>query len=132
MGQRMRNLKRQTTCRNDINMLNAPLLALFESLIPSDEEKLKQKQLLTLLENLVRKEWPNARLFLYGSCANSFGFPKSDVDVCLQMDLGDIEKSEVLLKLAKIFESDNLQNVQVSDISGCAVYLTDLSFVHIL
>ncbi|KAL1543464.1 RNA uridylyltransferase [Salvia divinorum] len=112
MGQRMRNHKRHTTCRNDINMLNAPLLALFESLIPSDEEKLKQKQLLTLLENLVCKEWPNARLFLYGSCANSFGFPKSDVDVCLQMDLGDVEKSEVLLKLAKIFESDNLQNVQ--------------------
>ncbi|XP_057792025.1 UTP:RNA uridylyltransferase 1 [Salvia miltiorrhiza] len=112
MGQRMRTLKRQTTCRNDINMLNAPLLALFESLIPSDEEKLKQKQLLTLLENLVRKEWPNAHLFLYGSCANSFGFSKSDVDVCLQMDLGDVEKSEVLLKLAKIFESDNLQNVQ--------------------
>ncbi|XP_047980940.1 UTP:RNA uridylyltransferase 1 [Salvia hispanica] len=112
MPQRVRIQKRHTTCRNDINMLNAPLLALFESLIPSDEEKLKQNQLIALLESLVCKEWPNARLFLYGSCANSFGFPKSDVDVCLQMDLGDFEKSEVLLKLAKIFESGNLQNVQ--------------------
>lgn len=113
MGQRMRIMKRQTTCRNDINRLSGPLLALVESLIPSDEEKVKQKQLLTLLEKLVRKEWPAAQLFLYGSCANSFGFSKSDVDVCLQMDLGDSGKSDVLLKLAKIFESDNLQNVQV-------------------
>ncbi|KAH6779808.1 hypothetical protein C2S52_011045 [Perilla frutescens var. hirtella] len=112
MGQRMRILKRQTTWRNDINMLNAPLLALFESLIPSDEEKVKQKQLLTLLEKLVVKEWPDAVLYLYGSCANSFGFSKSDIDVCLQMNLGGVEKSEVVLKLANIFESDNLQNVQ--------------------
>ncbi|KAK6162414.1 hypothetical protein DH2020_002255 [Rehmannia glutinosa] len=112
MGQRMRNVKRQTACRNDINRLNAPFLAVFESLIPADEEKVKQKQLLTVLEKLVGKEWPEARLYLYGSCANSFGFSKSDIDVCLAMDLGNVDKSEVLLKLADILQSDNLQNVQ--------------------
>ncbi|KAL8495420.1 hypothetical protein ACS0TY_019528 [Phlomoides rotata] len=112
MGQRMRHLKRQAACRNDIRTFNGPLLAVFESLIPSDEEKIKQRQLLMLLEKLVGKEWPEARLYLYGSCANSFGFSKSDIDVCLEMDLGNIDKPKVLLKLAEVFESDNLQNVQ--------------------
>ncbi|GFP82307.1 poly(A) RNA polymerase cid11 [Phtheirospermum japonicum] len=112
MGQRMRNVKSRTACRNDINRFSALFLAVFESLIPADEEKVKQNQLLTLLEKLVVKEWPEARLYLYGSCANSFGFSKSDIDVCLAMDLGNIEKSEVLLKLAEILQSDNLQNVQ--------------------
>ncbi|KAL2492166.1 Nucleotidyltransferase family protein [Abeliophyllum distichum] len=112
LNQRMRNLKRQTMCRGDINRLNAAFLAIYDSLIPADEEKAKQKQLLTVLEKLVSKEWPEARLYLYGSCANSFDFSKSDIDVCLVMEAGNSDKSEVLLKLADILQADNLQNVQ--------------------
>lgn len=110
----MRNLKWQIECRADIGRLNAPFLAIYESLIPAEEEKAKQKKLLTLLEKLVCKEWPDARLYLYGSCANSFGVSKSDIDVCLAINDSEINKSEVLLKLADILQSDNLQNVQVS------------------
>lgn len=112
LNQRMRNYKRQIECRNDINRLNAPFLAIYESLIPSEEEKAKQKQLLALLDNHVTKEWPGARLYLYGSCANSFGFTKSDIDVCLAIEDADVNKAEVLLKLADILQSDNLENVQ--------------------
>ncbi|XP_051144048.1 UTP:RNA uridylyltransferase 1 [Andrographis paniculata] len=112
MAQRMRNLKRFTVCRKDINNHNAPFLAVFQSLIPADEEKVKQKQLLVSLEKIITKEWPGARLYLYGSCANTFGFSKSDIDVCLTMEPGSIDKSEVLLKLADMLQSDNLQNVQ--------------------
>ncbi|KAK2972547.1 hypothetical protein RJ640_014271 [Escallonia rubra] len=112
MGQRMRIVKRQIGCRRDINRLNGQFLSLYESLIPAEEEKAKQKQLLLLLEKHVAKEWPEARLYLYGSCANSFGFPRSDIDVCLAMEDADVDKSEVLLKLADILQSDNLQNVQ--------------------
>ncbi|KAL0397820.1 UNVERIFIED_CONTAM: UTP:RNA uridylyltransferase 1 [Sesamum calycinum] len=112
MGQRMRNVKRQMACRSDINSFNAPFLAVFESLIPADEEKVKQKQLMMLLEKHVSTEWPEAQLHVYGSCANSFGFSKSDIDVCLAMELDNIDKSEILLKLADILQSDNLQNVQ--------------------
>lgn len=128
MNQRMRINRSHITCRNDINLLNAPLLELFGSLIPSDEEKVKQKQLLTQLETLVRKEWPDARLFLYGSCANSFGFSKSDIDVCLRMDCAGIDKSEVLLKMANILETNNLQNVQVRNVFAYVVCFTDLFF----
>ncbi|KAL3649502.1 UTP:RNA uridylyltransferase 1 [Castilleja foliolosa] len=112
MGQRMRYAKSRATCRNDINRFSAPFLEVFESLIPADEEKIKQNQLLTQLKKLVGKEWLEAQLHLYGSCANSFGFSKSDIDVCLAMDLGNNEKSETLLKLSDILQSDNLQNVQ--------------------
>ncbi|KAM3698556.1 hypothetical protein ACJW31_06G197200 [Castanea mollissima] len=112
LSQRMRILKRQMLCRNDIDRLNAPFLAIYDSLIPPEEEKVKQKQLLKLLEKLVCKEWPKARLYLYGSCANSFGVSKSDIDVCLAIEDADINKSEILLRLADILKSDNLQNVQ--------------------
>ena len=105
-------LKRQTACRRDIHRLNAPLLAIYELFIPPDEERAKQKQLLALLEKLVCKEWPEARLYLYGSCANSFGISKSDIDICLAFNETDVNKSEILLKLVDILQSNNLQNVQ--------------------
>lgn len=107
-------LKRQMECRSDIHRLSSPFLAIYESLIPPEEERAKQKQLLALLEKLVCKEWPEARLYLYGSCANSFGVSKSDIDICLAFNEADINKSEILLKLADILQSDNLQNVQVN------------------
>ncbi|XP_016436229.2 UTP:RNA uridylyltransferase 1-like [Nicotiana tabacum] len=112
LGQRMRMLKRQIACRSDINRMNAALLAIYESLIPPEEEKAKQKQLLALLDKIVSKEWPGARLYVYGSCANSFGFSKSDIDICLAIEDANIDKSEVLLKLADMLQSDNLQDVQ--------------------
>ncbi|KAB2025611.1 hypothetical protein ES319_D06G162200v1 [Gossypium barbadense] len=98
--------------RSDILRLNSPLLAIYESLIPPVEEKAKQKQLLALLEKLVCKEWPEAWLYLYGSCENSFEVSKSEIDICLAFNEDIHDKSEILLKLADILQSDNLQNVQ--------------------
>lgn len=112
LSQRMRNFKWMTECRGDIDRLSGPFLAIYDSLIPPEEEKLKQKQLMALLEKLVCKEWPEARLYLYGSCANSFGVSKSDIDVCFAINDANLDKSEVLLKLADILQSDNLHNVQ--------------------
>ena len=102
-------------CRSDIDRLNDAFLVIVSSLIPPEEEKAKQQQLLSLLEKLIIKEWPKARLYLYGSCANSFGVSRSDVDLCLAMEEADINKAEVLLKLADILQSDNLENVQVNN-----------------
>ncbi|XP_010523705.1 PREDICTED: UTP:RNA uridylyltransferase 1 [Tarenaya hassleriana] len=112
LSQRLRMLKRHMACRSDIHRLDAPFLAVYQSLNPAEDELEKQKQLMALLEKLVSKEWPQAKLYLYGSCANSFGFPKSDIDVCLAIEDADINKSEMLLKLADILQSENLENVQ--------------------
>lgn len=111
-SQRVRIRRRDLECRYDIDSLTPLFLAIYKSLTPADEEKGKQKQLLLSLEKLVNKEWPNAKLHLYGSCANSFGVSKSDIDICLAIDDTNMSKSEILLKLAEILESDNLQNVQ--------------------
>uniref|UniRef100_A0A7N0UYV5 RNA uridylyltransferase n=1 Tax=Kalanchoe fedtschenkoi TaxID=63787 RepID=A0A7N0UYV5_KALFE len=112
LNQRMRIYKRQLACRADILRLDAPLTAIYESLIPTAEEKAKQRQLLTSLERLVNREWPNAKLYIYGSCANSFGVSKSDIDICFALEGADNNKPEILLRLAEILESDNLENVQ--------------------
>ncbi|KAG9452104.1 hypothetical protein H6P81_005008 [Aristolochia fimbriata] len=111
-SQRMRFRKRDLECRRDIEQFIPAFLSIYDSLIPPEEEKAKQEQLLKSLERLVNSEWPEARLYLYGSCANSFGVSKSDIDVCLAIDEQDVNKADILLKLAEILESDKLQNVQ--------------------
>ncbi|XP_068649926.1 UTP:RNA uridylyltransferase 1 [Aristolochia californica] len=111
-SQRMRNRKRDVECRRDIEQFATSFLSIYESLIPPEEEKAKQEHLLKSLERLVNNEWPEAQLFLYGSCANSFGVSKSDIDVCLAIDEQDVNKADILLKLAEILESNKFQNVQ--------------------
>lgn len=124
LSQRARAYKRQMMCRRDIDSHSVPFLAIYQSLIPPEEEKLKQKQLLALLEKLVCKEWPTARLYIYGSCANSFGVSKSDIDVCLAMEEAELDKSKIIMKLADILQSDNLQNVQVRMSSALFILLS--------
>ncbi|XP_062224265.1 UTP:RNA uridylyltransferase 1-like isoform X2 [Phragmites australis] len=102
----------QVECRHDIDNFTPGLLALYESLKPSEEHKSKQKQLVDSLAKSVSKEWPNAQLHLYGSCANSFGTSHSDVDVCLEMEIGTASTAEVLLTLAEILRNDNFENVE--------------------
>jgi len=60
------------------------------------------------------QEWPNAQMHLYGSCANSFGTSHSDVDVCLEMEIGTEGAVEVLLRLADVLRTDGFENVEVN------------------
>ncbi|XP_008783591.2 UTP:RNA uridylyltransferase 1-like [Phoenix dactylifera] len=111
-NQRVRIRRRALECRWDMDALTHSFLSIFESLVPTEEEIAKPKKLLLSLGKLVNKEWPNAQLYLYGSCANSFAVSNSDIDVCLAIDDNDISKPNILLKLADILQSGNLQNVQ--------------------
>lgn len=106
--------RRWVECRHDIDNFTSGLLSIYESLKPSEEHKSKQKQLVDSLAKSVRKEWPNAELHLYGSCANSFGTSHSDVDVCLEIEIGTGSAAEVLLTLAEILRTDAFENVEVS------------------
>ncbi|KAG1360565.1 UTP:RNA uridylyltransferase 1 [Cocos nucifera] len=108
----MRIHQRHKECRDDIDTLSPCFLSVYESLIPVKEEKAKQNELLQSLQKSVDKEWPNAQLHLYGSCANTFGFSNSDIDICLAIDDSNMSRNEMLLKVAEILQSDNLQNVQ--------------------
>ncbi|CAM0947488.1 unnamed protein product [Alopecurus aequalis] len=99
-------------CRHDINAFAPGLLSIYESLKPSEEHRSKQSQLIDSLTKSVSKEWPNAQLHLYGSCANSFGTSHSDVDVCLEIDIGEGSAVELLLRLAEVLRADNFEDVE--------------------
>ncbi|KAK1614304.1 hypothetical protein QYE76_019821 [Lolium multiflorum] len=99
-------------CRGDMDAFAPGLLSIYESLKPSEEHKSKQSQLIDSLAKSVSKEWPNARLHLYGSCASSFGTSHSDVDVCLEIDIGTGSVVELLLRLAEILRTDNFDDVE--------------------
>jgi DNA polymerase sigma len=113
-SQRIRLQRRNRPCRYDIDKFTPSFSSIFESLVPSEEEIAKQRQLYTTLSRLITKEWPNSRLFLYGSCASSFGFSNSDIDLCLSIDDKEMNKVDIILKLADILKAGNLQNIQVS------------------
>ncbi|XP_042384342.1 UTP:RNA uridylyltransferase 1-like [Zingiber officinale] len=98
-------------CRPDIETLSPGFVSVYESLLPSDVEKENQNLLLKSLTVIINKEWPNVKLHLYGSCANSFGFSNSDVDICLSIDECE-SKHDMLLKLADILQSENYQDVE--------------------
>ncbi|RLN17875.1 hypothetical protein C2845_PM02G16850 [Panicum miliaceum] len=111
-SQRIRFQRRNRPCRYDIDRFTPSFLSIFESLVPSEEEIAKQKQLLASLSRIINKEWPNSKLYLYGSCANSFGFSNSDIDLCLSIDDKEMSKVDIILKLADILQAGNLQNIQ--------------------
>ncbi|KAL5199568.1 hypothetical protein ABZP36_020771 [Zizania latifolia] len=98
--------------RHDIDAFTPGLLSLYESLKPSEEHKAKQRQLIESLTKHVSKQWPNAQLHLYGSCANSFGTSHSDVDVCLEIGIGAGCAADVLLTLAEILRTNDFDNVE--------------------
>lgn len=100
-------------CCRDIETLTSCFLSIYESLLPSAGKKDKQNQLLQSLAKPINKEWPSAKLHLYGSCANSFGLPDSDVDICLAIDDPSMSKHDMLLKLADILQSEKYQDVEV-------------------
>ena len=131
-SQRVRYRRQEIRCRHDITSFTPQLMAIYESLTPPEEEKLKQRQLLQYLQKLVTQEWPDARLHLYGSCANSFGASNSDIDVCLQIPDLKIEKAEILLRLAEILESNNLQDVQVNFIFNILEHECHFSLSHVI
>ncbi|XP_057851220.1 uncharacterized protein LOC131061514 [Cryptomeria japonica] len=96
----------------DLELITSQLLSLYESLKPQEEEETNRKQLLSSLQKLINKQWPGARLHLFGSCANAFGVCKSDIDVCLSIDDEPSSKAELVLKLAEILQAEDMQNVQ--------------------
>uniref|UniRef100_J3L941 Uncharacterized protein n=2 Tax=Oryza brachyantha TaxID=4533 RepID=J3L941_ORYBR len=108
LGTRRRWVER----RHDIDAFTPGLLSLYESLKPSEEHKAKQRQLIESLTKSVIKEWPNAQLHLYGSCANSFGTSHSDVDVCFEIDIASEDTAQVVLTLAGTLHKDGFHNVE--------------------
>ncbi|XP_043920126.1 terminal uridylyltransferase 7 isoform X2 [Protopterus annectens] len=58
----------------------------YDDFAPDPAEDLAREYIRQNLENFIRQEFPGARLSLFGSSKNGFGFKQSDLDICMTFE----------------------------------------------
>ncbi|XP_053549441.1 terminal uridylyltransferase 4 isoform X2 [Bombina bombina] len=81
----------------------------FDELSPNACEQQNREQILAHLERFIRKEFNgNARLCLFGSSKNGFGFRDSDLDICMTLEGHEnaekLNCKEIIEGLAKVLK----------------------------
>ncbi|KAG8548395.1 hypothetical protein GDO81_025576 [Engystomops pustulosus] len=81
----------------------------YDELSPSPAEQHNREQILIYLERFIRKEFNgNARLCLFGSSKNGFGFRDSDLDICMTIEGHEnaekLNCKEIIEGLAKVLK----------------------------
>ncbi|XP_066453689.1 terminal uridylyltransferase 4 [Eleutherodactylus coqui] len=81
----------------------------YDELSPSPAEHHNREQILIYLERFIRKEFNgNARLCLFGSSKNGFGFRDSDLDICMTIEGHEnaekLNCKEIIEGLAKVLK----------------------------
>ncbi|XP_018407991.1 PREDICTED: terminal uridylyltransferase 4 isoform X2 [Nanorana parkeri] len=81
----------------------------YDELSPSPAEQQNREQILIYLERFIRKEFNgNARLCLFGSSKNGFGFRDSDLDICMTLEGHEnaekLNCKEIIEGLAKVLK----------------------------
>ncbi|XP_068095078.1 terminal uridylyltransferase 4 isoform X2 [Hyperolius riggenbachi] len=81
----------------------------FDELSPNPIEQQNREQILIYLERFIRKEFNgNARLCLFGSSKNGFGFRDSDLDICMTLEGHEnaekLNCKDIIESLAKILK----------------------------
>uniref|UniRef100_A0A8C8R7E5 Terminal uridylyl transferase 4 n=1 Tax=Pelusios castaneus TaxID=367368 RepID=A0A8C8R7E5_9SAUR len=89
----------------------------FDELSPPFSEQQNREQILASLERFIRKEYnEKARLCLFGSSKNGFGFRDSDLDICMTLEGHEnaekLNCKEIIEGLAKILKKHpGLKNI---------------------
>ncbi|KAJ8357285.1 hypothetical protein SKAU_G00200790 [Synaphobranchus kaupii] len=89
----------------------------YNELSPLPVEQQKREQILASLERFIRKEYNDkARLCLFGSSKNGFGFRDSDLDICMTLEGHDTAEKlnckEIIEGLAKVLKKHTgLRNI---------------------
>ncbi|KAI1883144.1 hypothetical protein AGOR_G00242200 [Albula goreensis] len=89
----------------------------YNELSPLPVEQQKREQILASLERFIRKEYnEKARLCLFGSSKNGFGFRDSDLDICMTLEGHDTAEKlnckEIIEGLAKVLKKHTgLRNI---------------------
>uniref|UniRef100_A0A674J1J7 CCHC-type domain-containing protein n=1 Tax=Terrapene triunguis TaxID=2587831 RepID=A0A674J1J7_9SAUR len=89
----------------------------FDELSPPFSEQQNREQILASLERFIRKEYNDkARLCLFGSSKNGFGFRDSDLDICMTLEGHEnaekLNCKEIIEGLAKILKKHpGLKNI---------------------
>jgi DNA polymerase sigma len=103
------------------NGLSAAMGSYYHELFADEDSIVRKRELIRLrVEQLVCESgaFPaNSRVVIFGSSANGFGSPKSDIDMCLQLPEGsklnedDISGAEAMAKLATKLEESGMKGV---------------------
>ncbi|XP_048352906.1 terminal uridylyltransferase 4 [Sphaerodactylus townsendi] len=89
----------------------------FDELSPPFAEQQNREQILASLERFIRKEYNDkARLCLFGSSKNGFGFRDSDLDICMTLEGHEnaekLNCKEIIENLAKVLKKHpGLRNI---------------------
>ncbi|XP_042321825.1 terminal uridylyltransferase 4 isoform X2 [Sceloporus undulatus] len=89
----------------------------FDELSPPFSEQQNREQILASLERFIRKEYNDkARLCLFGSSKNGFGFRDSDLDICMTLEGHEnaekLNCKEIIENLAKVLKKHpGLRNI---------------------
>ncbi|XP_068677425.1 terminal uridylyltransferase 4-like isoform X2 [Montipora foliosa] len=82
-----------TTCRADFEF--------------DKEEVAYRERVLKNLEGYIHEIFPDARLYLFGSSKNGFGFRNSDIDICMTLEnhvREEVDAVDVITKLARLLK----------------------------
>jgi DNA polymerase sigma len=66
-----------------LNQVDREAWYTFDQIRPEDGENQRRARLLAHMNKVVRSEWPNACIRMFGSGANGLNMPNGDVDMCL-------------------------------------------------
>ncbi|KAM9832244.1 terminal uridylyltransferase 4 [Neosynchiropus ocellatus] len=89
----------------------------YSELSPSHVEQQKREQILASLERFIRKEYNDkAKLCLFGSSKNGFGFHDSDLDICMTLEghetAENLNCKDIIEGLAKVLKKHTgLRNI---------------------
>lgn len=103
-GNRGRRPMTPAPLKADATALSHQLADLVRTLQPSDADTARQMACFERLRVMLQREWPDAQLHMYGSCANGFGGPSSDIDTCLALRWADTQdrKRSIVQRIAEL------------------------------
>ncbi|XP_074851247.1 terminal uridylyltransferase 7 isoform X2 [Carettochelys insculpta] len=98
------------------NTLDQVCIQCYKDFAPNIIEDQAREHIRQNLESFIRQEFPGARLNLFGSSKNGFGFKQSDLDICMTVD--GLETAEgldcirIIEELARVLKKHSgLRNV---------------------
>ncbi|XP_039606542.1 terminal uridylyltransferase 7-like [Polypterus senegalus] len=97
-------------------ILNQVCFQCYKDFAPDQIEDLAREHILQNLEQFVKKEFEAAKLSLFGSSLNGFGFKQSDLDICMTFKGADTSKGldciKIIENLSKLLRSHSgLKNI---------------------
>jgi DNA polymerase sigma/type II secretory pathway pseudopilin PulG len=103
------------------NTMSAAMGQFYQDLYSNEDRVVRQREMIRERTEKCVQDCgafpPGTRVVIFGSSANGFGSPKSDLDMCLQLPDGgkldgdDQTGSRAMAKLAEKFESSGMRNV---------------------